>query len=203
MESKELKVHWILLYSFLRLSRPRVVIPFTAVQECAVRFRSHSASSQNLNKVRGGSSLDRGHQEFPRWLSLPVDVGLYAVAIKNSQPIEGGRDVQVHILSLVEHLKNFVRATSNNMEFPFVSIFGYQHQPWLPHIRQSNVSVHLQDHMHLASAFLSKHCTHRIEGTFSSMHVIIHGQRFMRATIHSGKTPWKMVCTPLINLERR
>ena len=65
MESKELKVHWILLYSFTGLPRPRVVIPLTAVQECAALFRSHSTSSQNLNKLRGVSSLDT--------LAVPLD----------------------------------------------------------------------------------------------------------------------------------
>ena len=123
----------------------------------------------------GGSSLDRRHQEFPHCLSLLVDLGLYAVAIENSKPIEGGRDVQFNILALVEQFKNFAWATPNNIEFPFMSIFRHQHLPSLPHFRHSKVSVHLRDHMHLASAFLSKHCTHRIEGTFSSMHVVIQG----------------------------
>ena len=181
----------------------RVVIPFRVVQEGAALFRFHSTSSQNLNKLRGVSSLDRRHREFQHSLSLPVDVGFYAVSIKNSQPMEGGRDVQFNVLALVEHLENFVRVTPNNIEFPFVSIFGHQHPPSLSHFRHSNVSVHLQDHMHLASTFFSKHCTHRMEGTFSSMYVIFHGRRFMRVRSHSGKIQWKMGCTSLINLERR
>ena len=65
------------------------------------------------------------------------------------------------------------------------------------------MSVHLQNHMHLASTFLGEHSTHRAEGTFGSMHVIIHGRRFMRTRSHSGKSQWKMPCTSLINLERR
>ena len=134
---------------------------------------------------------------------MPVDVGLYAVSIKGSQAIEGGRDVQLNVLALVEHLQKFVRAAPNNIEFPFVSIFRHQHPPSLTHFRHSNVSVHLQDHMDLVSTFLSKHCTYRIEDTLSSMHVIIHGRRFMRVRSHSGKIQWKMGCTPLLNLERR
>ena len=51
------------------------VIPLTAVQECAALFRFHSTSSQNLNKSRGVSSLDRQHREFPHWQSLSMDVG--------------------------------------------------------------------------------------------------------------------------------
>ena len=88
-----------------------------------------------------------------------MDVGLYAVSIENSQPIEGGRDVKSNILALVQYLESFVRAAPDNIEFPFMSIFRYQHQPSLTHFRGSNVSVHLQDHMHLASTFLGKHCT--------------------------------------------
>ena len=70
MESKELKVHGILLYSFTRLPRPCVVIPFTAVQERAALFRPHSTSSQNLDKSRGVHTFDRWHREFSHWLSL-------------------------------------------------------------------------------------------------------------------------------------
>ena len=111
MESKELKVHWVLLSSFPQLPRPRVVIPSTAVQEYAALFRYNLMSSQNLNKSRGSSSLERLHRELRHWLSLLVDVGLHAVAIKNAQPIEGGRDVRVNALAVVEHLKNFIGAT--------------------------------------------------------------------------------------------
>ena len=112
-----------------------------------------------------------------------------------AKPMEGGRNVQFNVLALVEHLKNFIWATPNNIEFPFVSISGYQHPPSLSHLRHSNVSVHLQDHVHLPSTFLGEHSTHRIEGTFSSMHVIIHGRRFMCMRSHSGKIQWKMGCT--------
>ena len=56
--------------------------------------------------------------------------------------------------------------------------------------------------MHLASKFLGKHCTHRIEGTPSLLHVMIHGRRLMCMGSHSGKIEWKMGCTSLINLER-
>ena len=91
------------------------------------------------------------------------------------------------MFALVEHHKNFRWAILSNIESPFVSIFEYQHPPSLSWFRQSNVSVHLQDHIHLASAFLSEHCTHTIEGTFGLMHVIIHGQRFMCMRRHSGK----------------
>ena len=82
-------------------------------------------SSQNLNKSRGVPSLDRRQREFPHWLSLSMDVGLYAVSIKNSQPIEGGSHVQFNILALVEYLESFVTVAPNNIEFPFVSIFGH------------------------------------------------------------------------------
>ena len=57
--------------------------------------------------------------------------------------------------------------------------------------------------MHLASTFLGEHSTHRIEGTFSSMHVFIHGRRFICMRSHSGNIQWKMRCTSLIILERR
>ena len=76
MESTKLTVHLVPLYCFTRLPRPYVVIPFTAVQERAALFRSHSASSQNLNKSRGISGLHRRHRKFPHWLSLAMDVGL-------------------------------------------------------------------------------------------------------------------------------
>ena len=65
------------------------------------------------------------------------------------------------------------------------------------------MSLHLQAHMHLASMFLGKHCTHRMEGTFGLLHVIIHSPRFMCMRSHSGKVQWKMGCTSLIDLERR
>ena len=132
-----------------------------------------------------------------------MEVGLWAVSIEDSQPIEGGRDVQFNILPLVEYLENFVSAAPNNIELPFVSILGHLHLPLLPHFRRSNMSVHLQDHMHLVSTFLSKQCSHRIGGTLSSMHVIIHGRSFMRVRSHSAKIQWKMGCRSLINLERR
>ena len=132
-----------------------------------------------------------------------MDVGLCALLIQNSQPIEGGRNVQFNILALVEYLENFVRPAPNNIEFSFMSIFRHEHPPSFPHFRHSNVSVHLQDHMHLASTFLGKHCTHRIEGTFRSLHVIIHRRRFMWMRSHSGKIQWEMGCSSLINFERR
>ena len=56
--------------------------------------------------------------------------------------------------------------------------------------------------MHLASTFLGKHCTHRIEGTFSSLHVIIHGRWLMCMRSRSGEFHWKMGCLSLIYLER-
>ena len=65
MESQELKVHGILLWSFTRLPRPCVVIPFTAVQERAAPLRSHSTSGQNLDKLRGVPGFDGWHREFP------------------------------------------------------------------------------------------------------------------------------------------
>ena len=108
-----------------------------------------------------------------------------------------------NVLVLSGHLENFVSAAPNNIQFPFVSIFGHQNPISLPHFRHPNMSVHLQDHMHLASAFLSKHCRHRIQGTFSLKHVTIHGRRFMRVISHSGKIQWKMGCTSLVNVERR
>ena len=104
-----------------------------------------------------------------------MDVGLYAVSIEYPQPIEGCRDVEFNNLALVQYLENSVRAAPDNIEFPFMSIFRYQYPPSFTDFRHSNVSVYLQDHMHLASTFLGKHCTHRIEGTFRSLHVIIHG----------------------------
>ena len=121
------------------------------VQERAALFRSHSTSSQNLDKSRRFSSFDRGHRELPHWLSLSMDVGLYAALIENSQPIEGCRDVEFNILALVQYLENFVRAAPDNIGFPFMSIFRHQHPPSFTDFRHSNVSVHLQDHMHLAS----------------------------------------------------
>ena len=125
-----------------------------------------------------------------------MDVGLYVVLIKNSQPIEGGRDVQLNILALVEYVENFVRAAPNNIEFPFMSIFRHQHPPSFHYFRHSNASVHLQDHMHLASTFLGKYCTHRIQGTFSSLHVIIHGRGFMCMRSHWGKCNGKWGVRP-------
>ena len=101
-----------------------------------------------------------------------MDVGLYAVAIGNLQPVEVSTDVQFYILADVEHPKNFVWTTSKNIPFSLVSIFQYYHPPSLSPLRQSHVLVHLQDHMHLASTFLSEPGAHRIEGAFSSMHVI-------------------------------
>ena len=71
------------------------------------------------------------------------NVEVYAVAIENAQPIEGDRDVQLNVLALVEHLKNFMWAKPNNIEFPVVSMFGYQHPPSLSHLRLSSVSVDL------------------------------------------------------------
>ena len=105
-----------------------------------------------------------------------MDVGLYVVSIKNSQPIQGGRDVRFKILALVEYLENFVTAAPSNIEFPFVLIFGQQHPGSHPHFRHSNLSVHLQDHMHPALTLLTNRGRHRIEGTLISMHVIIHSQ---------------------------
>ena len=99
-----------------------------------------------------------------------------------------GGDVKFNILALVQCLENFVRAAPDNIEFPFMSIFRYQHTTSFTHFRHWNMSVHLQDHMHLASTFLGKHCTHRIEGTFRSLHVIIHGRWLMCMRSHSEKT---------------
>ena len=166
-------------------------------------FRSHSLSSQNLDKSRRFSSFERGHQELPHRLSLSMDVGLYAVWVENSQPIEGCRNVEFNILALVQYLENFVRAAPDNIEFPFMSIFRYQHPPSFTDFRHSNVSVRLQDHMHLASTFLGKHCTHRIDGTFRSLHVIIHGGSFLCMRRHSGKIQWKMGCSSLSCVRRR
>ena len=95
MELKELKVHRILLWSFARLPRPCVVFPLTTVQERAALFGSDSTSSQDLDKSRRFPGLDKWHWELPHWLSLSMDVGLYAVSIENSQPMEGSRDVQL------------------------------------------------------------------------------------------------------------
>ena len=120
-----------------------VVIPFTTVQEHAALFRSHSTSSQDLDKSRRFSGFDWGHRELPHWLSLSMDVRFYAVPIENSRPIEGGRDVKFNILALVRYLENFVRAALDNIEFPFMSILRYQHPPSFTHFRHSNVSVHL------------------------------------------------------------
>ena len=64
------------------------------------------------------------------------------------------------------------------------------------------MSLHLQDHMHLAWMVLGNFCTHRIEGTFRSLHVIIHGLWFMCMRSHSGKIQWKMGCLSFIYLER-
>ena len=202
MESKKLKVHRILLLSLARLPRPCVVILFTTVQERAALFRSNSTSSHNVDKSRRFCSFDRGHWELPHQLSLSMDVGLYAISIENSQHIEGGRDVELNSLALVQYLENFVRAAPDNIQIPFMSIFRYQHPPSFTDFKHSNLSVHLQDHMHLASTFLGKHCTHRIEGTFRSLHVIIHGRWFMCMRSHSWKVQWKMGCSSFIYLER-
>ena len=165
-------------------------------------FRSHSTSSQDLDKSRRFSGFDRGHRELPYWLFLSMHVGLYAVSIENSQPVEGCRDIEFNILALVKYLENFVRAAPDNIEFPFMSIFQYQHPPSFTHFRHSNVSVHLQDHMHLASTLLGKHCTHRIQGTFRSLHVIIHGRWLMCMRKNSEKIQWKMRCSSFNYLER-
>ena len=64
---------------------------------------------------------------------LEVDVGLYAVAMENTQPIEGGRDVQFNLLALVEHLENSVWTTLNNIEVSFcVNIRVLTHTIALP-----------------------------------------------------------------------
>ena len=131
-----------------------------------------------------------------------MDVGLYAVSTENSQPIEGARDVKFNKLALVQYLENFVSAAPDNIEFPFMSIFRQQHAPSFTYFRHSNESVHLQDHMHLASTFLGKHCTHRIGGTFCSLHVIIHGPWLMCMRSHSVKIQWKMGRSSFIYLER-
>ena len=83
-----------------------------------------------------------------------------------------------------------------------MSIFRYQYPHSFTNFRHLNVSVHLQDHMHLASMFLGKHCTHRTEGTFRALHVIIHGRWLMCMRSHSGKKQWKMGCSSFIYLER-
>ena len=149
-------------------------------------------SSQDSDKSRRFSGFDRGHRELPHWLSLSMDVGLYAVSIENPQPIKGGREVKFNILAIVQYLDNFVTAAPDNIELPFMSIFRYQHPPSFTHFRPCNLSVHLQDHMHLASTFLGKHYTHRIQGTFRSLHVIIHGRWLMCLRSHSGKIQWEM-----------
>ena len=118
------------------------------------------------------------------------------VRLKTHNPSKGAGMSNFNVLALVEHLNNFVRATPKDIEFPLVSIFGHQHRPSLPHFRHSNMSVHLHDHMHLASAFLSKHCTHRIKSTFRSMHVNIHGRSSMRVRSHSGKINGKWGVPP-------
>ena len=53
-----------------------------------------------------------------------MDVGFYAVSIENSQPIEGGRDVQFDILALVQYLEYFVRAAPDNIERKVYSVFS-------------------------------------------------------------------------------
>ena len=112
--------------------------------------------------------------------------------------IEGDRDVKLNILALVQYLENSVRAPPDHIEFPLMSILRYQHPPSFTDFRHSNVLVHLQDHMHLASTFLCKHCTHRIEGTFRSLHVISHGRELMYMRSPSGKIQWKMGCSSFI-----
>ena len=69
---------------------------------------------------------------------------------------------------------------------------------WPPRAERRLVpeTSNLKPETHLASTFLGKHCTHRVEGTFSSMHVIIHGRRFMCMRTHSGKFQWKMGVRP-------
>ena len=62
-----------------------------------------------------------------------MNVGLYAVPIETSQPIKGGRDVKFNILALVQYLENFVRATPDNINFPLMAIFRYQHPPSFTH----------------------------------------------------------------------
>ena len=63
------------------------------------------------------------------------------------------------------------------------------------------MSVHLQDHMHLVSPFLSEHRAHRIQCTFSSMHVITPGRTFMCMGGHSSKMQQRPGCASIINLE--
>ena len=58
-------------------------------------------------------------------MSLPMDVEIYAVVIEDTQPVEGGRDIQFNFLAVVEHLENFVWATTNKIEFSFVSTIRY------------------------------------------------------------------------------
>ena len=65
------------------------------------------------------------------------------------------------------------------------------------------MSVHLQNHMHVASAFLSHYDAHRIQGTFTSMHVIISGRRFMCMRSRLEKIQRKVGYMSLINLQRR
>ena len=128
-----------------------------------------------------------------------MDVGLYAVTIENTQPVEGGRDVQFNVLAFIEHLENFVWATPHNIQLPFMSIFGYQYPPSLPHLSHSNVPVHLQDHMHLAFALLSEHSAHGIESAFSSMHVVMESRRFRCMRGGSWEIQGEMWCVPLID----
>ena len=72
-----------------------------------------------------------------------------------------GRNVQFHGPPLIEHFENFVMATSENVQFSLLSIFGHQHPPSLPHVRHWSVSVHLQGQVYLALTFLIKDGTHR------------------------------------------
>ena len=94
VEWKVLKVHWIRIYRFTQFQRPRVAISLGAINVQRF-FGPYSTSSQNFQELRGRSSLDRWHWKFPHWLSLLRDVGVNAIAIEKTQPVEEGRDVQL------------------------------------------------------------------------------------------------------------
>ena len=47
---------------------------------------------------------------------------------RKAQPVEGGEDVQFNVRAHVDRFQNFVWTTPNNVQFPFLSIFGHHHQ---------------------------------------------------------------------------
>ena len=66
------------------------------------KFDASWTSSQNLNESRERPSLDRWHRKFPHRLSLSMDERLYAVAMENTQPVEGRRNVQFNVLAFIK-----------------------------------------------------------------------------------------------------